>query len=149
FATGFEPYKLDFEVLGQGGCKLSERMAGSPLMYRSIGVPGFPNYFVLFGPYSPIGNMSIIEDSEVQADYVMQCIELIRRGALKAMSPREEVALALKEDMRHQVRQTVWAGGCNSWYLDANGDPIAYPFSYSRFREELRSPVLADFEVSR
>lgn len=148
-ATGFEPYKVDFEVYGPDARRLSAAMAGSPLMYRSIGVPGFPNYFVLFGPYSPIGNMSIIENSEVQADYVMQCIDLIRRGALKAMSPREEVARALKEGMRRQVRQTVWAGGCNSWYLDANGDPVAYPYAYARFREELRAPVLADFEVSR
>jgi cation diffusion facilitator CzcD-associated flavoprotein CzcO len=147
-ATGFAPYKLDFEVIGAGGRRLAERMAGSPLMYRTVGVPGFPNYFVLFGPYSPIGNMSIIENSEVQANYVLQCIELIGRGVLRSMNPREDVALALKEDMRRQIRNTVWAGGCNSWYLDDNGEAVVYPFQYAHFRRELRAPLLADFETT-
>ena len=117
-------------------------------MYGTVGVPGFPNYFVLFGPYSPIGNMSIIENSEVQANYVLQCIELIGRGVLHSMNPREDVALALKEDMRRQIRNTVWAGGCNSWYLDDNGEAVVYPFQYAHFRRELRAPLLADFETT-
>lgn len=146
-ATGFEPYKVDFELYGERGARLSERMAGSPLMYRTVGVPGMPNFFMLFGPYSPIGNMSIIENSEVQADYVMQCIDLLRRGALRWMSPREDIARSLKDDMRHELGNTVWAGGCNSWYLDAEGQPIVYPFRYSRFRRELAAPVLAEYET--
>jgi cation diffusion facilitator CzcD-associated flavoprotein CzcO len=146
-ATGFAPYKLDFEVTGKDGLRLADRMAGSPLMYRTVGVPGFPNFFMLFGPYSPIANMSIIQNSEVQADYVMQCIELLRRGVLRAMSPREDISRALKEDMGREVRNTVWAGGCSSWYLDSEGQPIAYPFPYSRFRRELAAPVLAEFET--
>lgn len=146
-ATGFDPYRLDFEVHGLNGLRLAERMAGSPLVYRTVGVPGFPNFFMLFGPYSPIANMSIIENSEVQADYVMRCIDLLRRGELRWMSPREAVARALKEEMRQRVRSTVWSGGCNSWYLDAQGQPVVYPFPYSRFRSELAAPVLAEYET--
>ena len=148
-ATGFAPYRVDMDIVGKDGRHLSELMSGSPLMYRTIGVPGFPNYFVLFGPYSPIGNMSIIENSEIQVDYILQCVDLIRRGAVKSMDPREDVSRALKEDMRRQVKHTVWASGCASWYLDANGDAVAYPYAYPRYRAELRAPVLAEFEVAR
>jgi cation diffusion facilitator CzcD-associated flavoprotein CzcO len=148
-STGFIPYKIDVDVQGENGARLSEVWGGSPLMYRTVGVPGFPNFFVLFGPYSPIGNMSIIENSEIQADYVLQCIELIRSGALKAMNPKESVALALKQEMRGQLKHTVWAGGCDSWYLDANGDAITWPFAYSRYREELRAPLLEEYEITR
>lgn len=148
-ATGFAPYRVDMDIVGKDGRHLSELMSGSPLMYRTIGVPGFPNYFVLFGPYSPIGNMSIIENSEIQVDYILQCVDLIRRGAVKSMAPREDIARALKEDMRRQVKHTVWASGCASWYLDANGDAVAYPYAYPRYRAELRAPVLDEFEVTR
>ena len=148
-STGFYPYKTTVEVYGENGRSQSEAWGGSPLMYRTIGVPGFPNYFVLFGPYSPIGNMSIIENSEIQVDYVMQCIDLIRRGAVKTLNPKESVARALKEEMRKGLRKTAWAGGCNSWYLDANGEALSYPFTYGRFRAEMRAPVLDEFEVTR
>ncbi len=147
-ATGFEPYKLDFKVTGTGGRNLASRMEGSPLTYRTVGVPGFPNFFMLFGPYSPIANMSIIENSEIQVEYVMQCVDLLRRGVLRSMSPREDVSIALKEAMRLAVRDTVWAGGCNSWYLDADGQPIVYPFRFSQFRRELASPVLSEFDTA-
>ena len=71
----------------------------------------------------------------------------MRRGAVRWMSPREDVSRALKEEMRRELGHTVWAGGCNSWYLDAEGQPIVYPFRYSRFRRELAMPVLAEYET--
>jgi len=148
-STGFEPYKSTVEVRGEGGASLAEFWGGSPLTYRTVGVPGFPNYFVLFGPFSPIGNMSIIENSEIQVGYVMQCIELIGRGAVKTLNPKETVARELKEEMRRRLKTTVWASGCTSWYLDATGEALSYPFPYSRFRAELRAPVLDDFELTR
>ncbi len=148
-STGFYPYKTTVEVYGENGVSQREVWGGSPLMYRTIGVPGFPNYFVLFGPYSPIGNMSIIENSEIQAGYVMQCIDLIRRGVVKTLNPKESVARALKEEMREGLKKTAWAGGCSSWYLDANGEALSYPFTYDRFRAEMRTPVLEEFEVTR
>ena len=128
---------------------MADVWGGSPLTYRTVGVPGFPNYFVLFGPYSPIGNMSIIENSEIQADYILQCIDLIRRGVLRTLAPKEAVARRLKDEMLAQMKHTVWSGGCSSWYLDADGAAISYPFPYPRFRAELRTPVLAEFDVSR
>ena len=148
-STGFYPYKTTVDVYGENGLSQRETWGGSPLMYRTIGVPGFPNYFVLFGPYSPIGNMSIIENSEIQADYVMQCIDLIRRGVVKTLNPKESVARELKEEMRKGLKNTAWAGGCNSWYLDANGEALSYPFPYGKFRAELRAPVLEEYEVTR
>jgi hypothetical protein len=41
----------------------------------------------------------------------------------------------------------VWAGGCNSWYLDAEGQPITYPFPLAQFRRELASPVLSEYRT--
>ena len=147
-ATGFHPYKTTANVVGEGGRTLAETWAGSPLVHRTVGVPGFPNYFVVFGPYSPLGNMSIIENSEVQVGYVMKCIDLIARGAVRALNPRRDVVDRQKQALREALKKTVWQGGCQSWYLDANGEAISWPWSMKRFRDELREPVLSEYETA-
>jgi cation diffusion facilitator CzcD-associated flavoprotein CzcO len=145
YSTGFWPYKVSMDIVGKDGLRLSERLEGSPVTYRTICVPGFPNFFTLFGPYSPIGNNSIIENSERQIGYVMKCLELIASGRVRSLDPKLDVALRLKEEMRRGMQGTVWSSGCDSWYLDANGDPIVYPFGLGRFIREMRQPQLDEF----
>lgn len=147
-ATGFHPYKPTADVVGVDGRTLDETWGGSPLVHRTVGVPGFPNYFVIFGPYSPLGNMSIIANSEVQVGYVMQCIELIAQGRVRSLNPRRDVAERQKQEIRQALKKTVWQGGCQSWYLDANGEAVSWPFPMKRFREDLRVPVLAEYETT-
>lgn len=146
-ATGFYPYKTSVNITGLDELTLTQAWQGSPSMYRTVCVPGFPNYFVLFGPYSPIANFSIIANSEVQVGYAMKCIELISRGKFSTMHPRHDVAEAHKAEMREAFKSTVWASGCSSWYLDDTGTPLSYPFSMARYREELKEPVLSEFEI--
>ena len=45
------------------------------------------------------------------------------------------------------AKETVWATGCRSWYLDKNGVPFAWPFPFERFRREMAEPRLGDFEA--
>jgi cation diffusion facilitator CzcD-associated flavoprotein CzcO len=148
YSTGFIPYYNPVAITGENGLTLAERMQGSPISYRTIGVPGFPNYFSLFGPYSPIGNNSIIQNSEIQAGYVMQCLQLIASGKVKSLNPKLDVALKLKDEMRKGMQGTVWTSGCQSWYLDANGDPIVYPFGIARFSREMHKPHLEEFDLT-
>ena len=146
--TGFHPYKTTVNVVGENGRTLAEAWEGSPLVHRTVGVPGFPNYFVVFGPYSPIGNMSIIENSEIQVAYILKCIRLIADGKVRTLNPRQDVAQAQKQALREGLKSTVWQSGCQSWYLDANGEAISWPWSMRRFRRELRAPVLSEYTIS-
>ena len=45
------------------------------------------------------------------------------------------------------AKTTIWNSGCKSWYLDANGVPMAWPWTFDRFREEMARPRLSDFEM--
>ena len=51
-ATGFQPanYLARLAVVGRGGRTLHEHWAGEPRAYLGITVPGFPNFFMLYGP---------------------------------------------------------------------------------------------------
>jgi hypothetical protein len=50
-------------------------------------------------------------------------------------------------DRKEAAKRTIWASGCKSWYLDADDLPTAWPWTYDRFREEMRAPRLADYEL--
>ena len=42
----------------------------------------------------------------------------------------------------------MWVSGCKSWYLDGDGNPALYPWSPTRFYEEMkRPPDFRDFDV--
>ena len=44
------------------------------------------------------------------------------------------------------ARQSIWATGCKSWYLDKDGVPASWPWSRERFFEAMARPALEAFE---
>ena len=44
------------------------------------------------------------------------------------------------------AKNTVWVTGCKSWYLDDRGIPAVWPWSFDRFRQEMREPALENFD---
>jgi hypothetical protein len=37
--------------------------------------------------------------------------------------------------------------GCQSWYLDKNGNPAMWPFTYDRFCADMAAPVLEEYDL--
>ena len=100
---------------------------------------------MLIGPHSPFGNQSLFTISETQADFAMRCIERWRRGEVDAMYPTREATDRFNEEMRKFFPQTVWATGCKSWYIGADGNPSVWPWEASHHREILQEPEPADW----
>ena len=148
-ATGFDAhaYVRPLTIVGEAGVSLDEAWADGPIAYRSVAVPGFPNLFMLMGPHSPIGNQSLVIIAEHQADYAMWWINQIRDGRVAAAAPTEVATKDYNEEMKAAMPQTIWATGCNSWYLDKNGLPELFPWEPVRHRELLSAPDLGDFDV--
>jgi cation diffusion facilitator CzcD-associated flavoprotein CzcO len=148
-ATGFrvDRFVRPMQVLGRGGVALDEVWKDGPFAYMAIGVPGFPNFFLLQGPNSPVGNFSLIEVAEMQLAYVLKLIEPLRSGACGEVSVLPTAAQRFDAERREAARSTIWASGCKSWYLDREGLPTAWPFTFDRFREEMAEPHLEDYEL--
>ena len=47
------------------------------------------------------------------------------------------------------AKRTVFASGCSSWYLDKDGVPQVWPWSYDYFREVMAKPDLRDYELTQ
>jgi cation diffusion facilitator CzcD-associated flavoprotein CzcO len=147
-ATGFDTHAWGIdEIVGEGGVSVKQAWTEGTRSYRSVALPGFPNFFMLVGPNSPIGNISLIDVSEVQAEWILRCIELLRNGEVKALAPTGEATRAFHADLLEAMKGTVWVTGCDSWYLDEDGVPNTWPWTASHFHKEMRKPRLADFDV--
>ncbi len=148
-ATGFRADRFirPTTVLGRGGVDLDDVWAEHPVAYLSISVPEFPNFFMLNGPNGPVGNFSLIGIAERQLGYVMQLMDKIRKGECREISASRSATADYEESRTQAAKKSIWATGCNSWYLDKNGVPASWPWTQAHFNEEMAAPKLAAYEA--
>ncbi|MBU6282634.1 NAD(P)/FAD-dependent oxidoreductase [bacterium] len=148
-ATGFrvDRFLRPIEVVGRDGLSLDRAWDSGPAAYMALVVPGFPNLFMLNGPNGPVGNFSLIDVVELQFAWVLQVLARIRAGEFREAAPSEAAMGRFDAERREAARRTIWASGCRSWYLDADSLPTAWPWTYDRFREEMRGPRFEDFDL--
>ena len=147
-ATGFYPNAWGIEtVIGEHGLSLSQAWQRGDRSYRSITMPGFPNFFMLIGPNSPIANLSLIDIADIGADYIMQCLEKIRRGEIHHLAPNADISTTFHRDLTAAFSDTRWVSGCNSWYLEGDGVPATWPWPPAHYRSALKKPELDDYDI--
>jgi cation diffusion facilitator CzcD-associated flavoprotein CzcO len=149
-ATGFDGHAFTgpMNIIGRNGATLAETWADAKEAHRAVSVPDFPNFFMLVGPNSPIGNFSVILISETQVDYIMQLIDLVRDGECREIAPKKEAADKFNADIKEAMKSTIWVSGCRSWYIDKNGNPAMWPWSFNRFVEDMKRPILDEYEMN-
>ena len=148
FATGFDPvaYMRPMKLTGKNGLTLDEAWSKKTQAYKSMFVPEFPNFIMLLGPNSPIGNYSVISMSEIQAEYALKLIDQWRDGTIETIEAKPEALEWWRALLKEKMGGTVWAsGGCNSWYLDADGDPLTWPDTWGNWLKLMNNPKLEDF----
>ena len=150
-ATGFQTHQFmrPMKVTGRNGLKLDDVWEEANRSYLSISVPDFPNFFMLIGPYSPVGNFSLISVAETQLAYVMQLVDLLHRGKARQVSAKAAATDRFFAEMVEASRGTIWATGCRSWYIDKSGVPASWPWDYTYFEERMARPDLEDYELVR
>ncbi len=148
-ATGFDSsaFILPTKVTGRNGTDLATVWGQAPRAHRGVGLPDFPNFWMLEGPTSPIGNLSLIMISEHQVDYVISLLDEMRRLRLNYIVPAQSAYEAYNDDMSQQINKTVWVtGGCDSWYIDASGQPNLYAYPPTTYLKDMHRLDLAEFE---
>lgn len=149
-ATGFKAHQFmrPMALIGRDGQTLEKSWQQSTQAYRSVSIPDFPNFFMLIGPNSPVGNFSLIDVAEMQLDYILKLISHVQEGRASRIEASKSATEKFNRDLADATKDTIWVTGCRSWYLDSNGIPATWPWSIARFREEMKKPDLEDFVVS-
>jgi cation diffusion facilitator CzcD-associated flavoprotein CzcO len=136
-------------VRGRDGRSLHEAWQGSPRAYLGTAISGFPNLFLLVGPNSAGGYNSILFTTEAHVNYAVQCLRQMDERGLRSVEVRPEVYERFNRDAEQRLRSSVWnAGGCASWYLDANGrNGVWWPGFTWRLWQRTRRFDTRDYEV--
>ncbi|MGV0834563.1 flavin-containing monooxygenase [Mycolicibacterium thermoresistibile] len=128
-ATGFQVAEADaqtYAVTGSGGRSLAQFWDTHRLQaYEGVSVPGFPNYFTVFGPYGYVGS-SYFALIEAQTHHIVRCLRAAhRRNATRVEITPDANDRYFAEMMRKRHRQIFWQDSCraaNSYYFDRHGD---------------------------
>ena len=75
-------------------------------------------------------------------------IEKLRAGECREVAPTQEAMQAFERDRIAAAKHTVFGSGCRSWYLDAEGIPATWPWTRTRFCEEMKAPRLDAYELA-
>ncbi len=138
FGTGFAATKFlaPMKVFGIEDAELSQSWQEGAATHLGIAVSGFPNFFMLVGPNTGLGHNSIILMIEAQMNYIMGAIAYLEEHPSSSLNLKLRVQEESYADVQNRMKTTVWASGCNSWYLsdDGRNDTLwpGYTFDYWR-----------------
>ncbi|OBA94505.1 4-hydroxyacetophenone monooxygenase [Mycolicibacterium fortuitum] len=153
YATGFRATDVLFPmtITGRDGIDLHEVWGQRPYAYRGITVPGFPNFFMTYGPGTHLAHGgSLILNSELQMRYINQCLEHLITEGLRTMEPLPEPTKDWHRRSQEAIRQTVWAQPSikHSYFKNADGEiHTVSPWRLSEYRSAINEPVWSDFTV--
>jgi 4-hydroxyacetophenone monooxygenase len=154
YGTGFHASKFlrTYKVIGRDGVELHDKWAGDARAYLGMTVPGFPNFFMIYGPNTNIVvNGSIIFFSECSVRYIMGCLKLLAETGSATLEPKETVhddfntrVDAMNEKMAWGVPQV------SSWYKNEKGRVSQnWPFPLVDYWRATLGPDPKDFELKK
>ncbi|WP_200829896.1 flavin-containing monooxygenase [Microbacterium sp. SLBN-154] len=123
YGTGFrtQAFLSGIDVRGRGGRPLADAWAENPSAYLGMGVPDFPNLFLVYGPNTNPAWNSVLVFLEWQAQYIARIARAWRRRGPLAMDPTPEATGRFVADMKRRSARSVWVTGCANWYVDDTG----------------------------
>jgi 4-hydroxyacetophenone monooxygenase len=153
YGTGFtaSDFVAPMRVVGTGGLELNEEWAGDAKAYLGMTVPGFPNFFMLYGPNTNLViNGSILIMVECQVHYVTEAIGRLLGARRRTMSCRRDVHEAYAVEMEEGNATMVWGvADVPTWYRNKHGRVTQnWPFDLHQYWDRTRAPDLADYELS-
>lgn len=123
--TGFKATDLPVAhlVRGADGRTLAEQWAETGMRaHLGLTVAGYPNLFMIMGPNTGQGHTSVVYVVERQVAFIVQALAVMRSAGAKTLETTAEAEDRYNAEVQRRMARTVWStGGCQSWYVDAEG----------------------------
>lgn len=151
WGTGFEVSHppIGKRVKNEKGQVLAELWKNtSPEAYLGTSIENVPNAFLVLGPNVLVYD-SFIGLAEAQLDYIVDGLLKIKAQGISKLSIKPQVLKAHNEKVQKHLKTTVFnSGGCQSYYLDANGRNFAaWPWSLKTLKARLSALHLEDYNL--
>lgn len=140
-ATGFNVMKdsnyLNYQLFGKDGKELGKFWSENRLQaYQGCAVPDFPNFFIIFGPYSASG-LSWFDMIEIQLNHIMRVLNEMKIRKKKTVEIKQKAHEDYFKYILEKQKNTVFynnnCGSSNSYYFDKFGDaPFLRPLTVAK-----------------
>ena len=107
---------------------------------------GYPNFFLMMGPNTGLGHNSMIFMIESQIQYIMNALHLLDERGVRAMDVKADRQKKFNAELEQRMSATVWASGCKSWYISADGkNPAIWPGLTGEYRRRTKKVDEEDY----
>jgi cation diffusion facilitator CzcD-associated flavoprotein CzcO len=133
-ATGFQAanYLARLRIVGRGGRTLQEHWAGEPRAYLGITVPGFPNFYMLYGPGTNGGEIVIMLES--QAEYVVRALRRMQRERVTAVEVKPSFEAKWYRWLQSRMDGTSWTATRNYFTSPSGKIVTQWPYGNLVYR---------------
>jgi cation diffusion facilitator CzcD-associated flavoprotein CzcO len=142
-ATGFHAsdYLAKLKVTGLGGRDLHKVWAGNPRAFLGIMVPGFPNFFMMYGPNT--NSSPTVTFFEAQARFAARAIRRVAARGAHDVQISPIAAELFDRWLQRALRRTVWTE-TDSYFRAGSGRIVSqWPFPVSLYLSIARLGRLA------
>ncbi|MFT5333053.1 MAG: 4-hydroxyacetophenone monooxygenase [Halioglobus sp.] len=154
WATGFDVvnFLAPMKILGIGGRELHDDWEGdNARAYLGTVVPGYPNFFCLYGPNTQFGHGgSLISIVERQMHYVMSVLQQMFKHEVRRVDVRRDVYDAFTAEVDRKHEGMIWTHpGVSNYYCNSRGRVVVCnPFRIIEFWQMTDRADLAHYTVT-
>ncbi|MGB3476641.1 MAG: NAD(P)/FAD-dependent oxidoreductase [Mycobacterium sp.] len=155
YATGFRHTDVlwPMRITGRDGTDLHALWGSKPYAYLGITVPGFPNFFVLYGPGAHLAHGgSLIFNSELEMRYIDACLAKLADEQLHSIEPTVQAATEWHQATQAAITKTVWAHPAvkHSYFKNADGEiHTVSPWRLDEYWSAVREPDWSQFVIAK
>lgn len=151
YATGFKPsdYLDGVEIVGRGGREIHEYWGGDARAYNGVAVPGFPNFFMMYGPN--VGGVvagSLHFMLERASEYALKSVREVLERGITALDVRQDALDRFVGWVDAENRRMSWGQPyVRSWYQNESGRVSQiWPFTNAEYWEVTERVRIEDYE---
>ncbi|WP_208378986.1 flavin-containing monooxygenase [Cumulibacter soli] len=155
FATGFHSHRMlwPMDIVGARGRSLRDVWGDdNASAYLGIGVPEFPNLFMVGGPHTAIGHGgSAIYPAECAAAYIAQILVRMIEEQWWSIEPRADITEQYNAEVDREHESLIWTHpGATNWYRNSSGRvTINTPFRGVDYWRMTERPRFEDYVIAK
>lgn len=137
-ATGFDAanYLGNYQIYGRHGIELHERWQGEPQAFLGMTVPGFPNFFIMYGPNT--NSVPLVSFYEAQARFAARLTARMTRRGNTTVEVHEKAFVAYNTWLQRWLSKTVWSQTDNYFQASTGKVVSQWPLSATVYILALR-----------
>jgi 4-hydroxyacetophenone monooxygenase len=118
--------------------------------YLGMALPGFPNFFVFYGPNGQPRAGGFYSWAEIWARYIGAVVVAMIEKDIKSIDVRKDVFDAYNRKLDVEMKKIIWEAPGHCYYVNEFGRAaLNVPWTTQEYHAMVRTPRLEDFNVEK